>query len=1122
MKEETYENFTQHEHVLKKPSTYIGSISINTEEIFTINKDNKITKKLVEYNPALLKIFDEILVNAIDHSGKNPEVTNIKVDINVKDNSISVFNDGPGIPVYLKTIKEGKENIEIYIPQMIFGRMLTSSNYDDTKERLYGGCNGIGGKVANIFSTKFVVETVDQNRKLYYHQVFENNMYTVNPAKVEKYTKKPFTKITFYPDLKRFKLKSITDDIYNLMKRRVFDAIATTNKNVKISFNNEKLNVKEFIDYTKLYFDDRKPDAYEKIEFGDYIWEISAYRNDSYQQMSFVNGIWTKDGGKHVECVLKQISKRLSEMVMSKKKGIENLKPKYIEDHLFLFVRSTINQPEFSSQSKESLKTPISKFFLNKEKIELSEAFINKLYKCGIVEDAISLTNFKNQKELVKTTDGSKKVRLSGIPNLQEAIWAGTKRSGECTLILTEGLSAMTFAVYGRGKLGPEKYGVFPLKGKILNVRDASVSQLVNNTEINNIKKILGLKEKEIYKDKSQLRYGQVMILTDSDVDGYHIRNLFISFISAKWPELLKLDFIKTMKTPIVKAIKGKKVIEFFNEQDYNKQRTELTGYNIKYYKGLGTSEKKEVISLFERIDQLRTDYYYKDENCDRSILLAFDKDKNIKNNTKDTDSVSDTPLVKCSDQRKLWLKNYDRNSYIDYNQNKVSYQDSINKELIHFSIYDNIRSIPSICDGLKPSNRKIMYYMLKKNITKDIKVAQLSGYVSAETSYHHGEASLCGAIINMAQNFVGSNNINLLYPAGEFGSRFASGNDAASPRYIFTRLSDITKNIYIPEDLPILRYLEDDGMTIEPEFFLPIIPMILINGCKGIGTGYSTSIPKYNPKDIIRNIFRLMNNEAVYKLTPWYNNFNGEIIKGDKPGSFITKGKYARTSNTNLKVTELPVGVSLNDYSALLDKLVEAKKIRYFDSKTTDENTDINFSIEFLSKEDLDTTLKSTKFEKDYKLEKVINTTNMHLFNHKLVLTKYESPNEILKEFYEIRLEYYEKRRQYYIKQFQFDLDIIEAKIRFIKEYTESVIDINKKSKSYIIELLEKRKYPTFEPKNNYDYLIEMPIISISKDRIVELEKQQQKKFTELEYYKKSTDKSLWKSELETLITML
>lgn len=1122
MSEEQYENFTHHEHVLKKPSTYIGSTSINTEEIFVMDSKDKIVKKSVEYNPGLYKIFDEVLVNAIDHSVKNPDVTNIKVDINRQDNSISVFNDGPGIPVYLKTIKEGKEDLEIYIPQMIFARLLTSSNYDDTKQRVTGGQNGYGAKLANIFSTKFVVETVDKNRKLYYHQVFENNMYKINEPKIEKYTKKPFTKITFYPDLKRFKLKTITDDIYNLMKRRVFDAVATTNKNVKITFNNERLNIKEFIDYTKLYFEDRKPDAYEKIEFGEYIWEVAAYRNVIFQQVSFVNGIWVKNGGKHVECVLKQISKRLSEMVMSKKKGIENLKPKYIEDHIFLFIRATVNQALFTSQSKEILTTPISKFFLNKEKIELSEAFINKLYKCGIVEDAISLTNFKNQKELVKTTDGSKKVRLSGIPNLEEAIWAGTKRSGECTLMLTEGLSALTFAKVGRGKLGPEKYGNFSLKGKLLNIRDASVSQLINNAEINNIKKILGLKEKEIYKDTSQLRYGKVMILTDSDLDGAHIRNLFISFISAKWPELLKLDFIQTMKTPIVKAIKGKKVIEFFNEQDYNKQRNELTGYKIKYFKGLGTTEKPDAISLFSRMDQLRTEYYYKDENCDRSILLAFDKDKNVKNNTKDTDSVSDTPLVKCSDQRKLWLKNYDRNSYIDYNQNKVSYQDSINKELIHFSIYDNMRSIPSICDGLKPSTRKIMFYTLKKNITEEIKVAQLSAAVAEKTGYHHGEASLCGAIVNMAQNFTGSNNINLLYPSGQHGTRYAGGADAASPRYIFTRLSDITKYIFIPEDLPILTYLEDDGMTIEPEFFLPIIPMILINGCKGIGTGYSTSIPKYNPKDVIRNIFRLMDNESVYKLTPWYNNFNGEIIKGDKPGSFITKGKYTRTSNTNLKVTELPIGVWLNDYSAFLDKLVEIKKIRYFDSKTTDEETDINFSIEFLCKEDLDNLLKSTKFEKEYKLEKVINTTNMHLFNHKLVLTKYESPNEILKEFYEIRLQYYEKRRQYYIKQFQFDLDIIEAKIRFIKEYTESVIDINKKTKSYIIELLQKRKYPTFEPKNNYDYLIEMPIISISKDRIVELEKQQQKKFSELEYYKKSTNKSLWKSELETLLEKL
>jgi DNA topoisomerase-2 len=327
----------------------------------------------------------------------------------------------------------------------------------------------------------------------------------------------------------------------------------------------------------------------------------------------------------------------------------------------------------------------------------------------------------------------------------------------------------------------------FTVTHNCLNVRDATSSQLLNNEEINNIKQILGLKQNVDYKDTKSLRYGKVMILTDADVDGSHIRAFFINMIHATYPGLIKLNFIQTMKTPIVKAMKGKQVIEFFTEQDYNiwKRNTQNTkGFNVKYFKGLGTSKKEDAQDLFKRLDTLRVDYYYKDAKCDEAILLAFEKDKNVKEQE-----------VSCTDMRKKWLSNYDKNSYIDLKETKTSYQDVIHKDLIHFSIYDNLRSIPSLCDGLKPSQRKILYYMLKNNIQKDIKVAQLSGYISAEMAYHHGEVSLQGAIVNMAQDFVGSNNINLLVPEGNFGSRLNS-KDAASPRYIFTRLSPDRKSV--------------------------------------------------------------------------------------------------------------------------------------------------------------------------------------------------------------------------------------------------------------------------------------------------------------------------------------
>eukprot|EP00828_Plagiopyla_frontata_P035759 TRINITY_DN47367_c0_g1_i2.p2 TRINITY_DN47367_c0_g1~~TRINITY_DN47367_c0_g1_i2.p2 ORF type:complete len:190 (-),score=24.39 TRINITY_DN47367_c0_g1_i2:586-1155(-) len=174
---------------------------------------------------------------------------------------------------------------------------------------------------------------------------------------------------------------------------------------------------------------------------------------------------------------------------------------------------------------------------------------------------------------------------------------------------------------------------------------------------------------------------------------------------------------------------------------------------------------------------------------------------------------------------------------------------------MIVFSVSDNLRSIPCICDGFKPGQRKILYSCFLKRLKSEIKVAQLSGYVSEKSAYHHGEVSLQQTIIGLAQRFVGSNNISLLDPNGQFGTRDVGGKDAASARYIFTNLSGIARKIFVEEDDHIVNYLEDDGERVEPEWYMPVIPMCLVNGAEGIGTGWSTSIPNYNYKVIANEI---------------------------------------------------------------------------------------------------------------------------------------------------------------------------------------------------------------------------------------------------------------------------
>ena len=717
------------------------------------------------------------------------------------------------------------------------------------------------------------------------------------------------------------------------------------------------------------------------------------------------------------------------------------------------YVKSTIVDPSFDSQTKETLITLPSKFG---SKCELSSKFMDKIYKSDIIENAIELSGLQNNKEQ-KKTDGKKRNILRGIPKLDDANWAGTQKSHLCTLILTEGDSAKTMAIAGLSEVGRDKYGVFPLRGKLMNVKDTNIQKINANEEIGNLKKILGLESGKKYESVKDLRYGKIMIMCDADVDGTHIKGLLINMFHSLWPSLLEQpEFITSMLTPVVKAKNSKgNVIEFYNMTDYEnwKQKTSVKGWDIKYYKGLGTSTTKEAKEYFKDIQMVK----YKWENDSSDIDLAFNKKK--------------------ADQRKKWLEKYDRKNVIDNKEREITYKDFINRDLIHFSNYDLERSIPSICDGLKTSQRKIMFAAFKKNLTKEIKVAQFSGYVSEHASYHHGEASLQGAIITMAQNFVGSNNINLLQPEGQFGSRILGGKDAASPRYIFTKLTEITNVIFNKYDNYVLEYLTEEGQQIEPLFYIPIIPMILVNGALGIGTGFSTKIPCYNPLQIVDNIKLLIrgNRMELPDLDPWYDGFKG-VIESNSDSIYSSKGLYKRVSDTIVEITELPVGVWTDDYKEFLESYIEKnpKILKNYESHYTDKL--VNFKLIF-DKKELDSLIKNPKhFEEELKLisKKSLSTTNMHLYNKEGQIRKYKTPNDIIKEFYKIRIEYYQKRKDFLIDQLDKEIINLDARIKYILGVIEKKIKLLNTPIKELETQLTNMKFPKIE--GSYNYLLDMP----------------------------------------------
>jgi DNA topoisomerase-2 len=1121
---QNYQKKNPREHCLDAPDTYIGSIEKDEIANWTLDGDSLKFKKYM-WIPGLYKCFDEAIVNSRDHvirlkeKIKNGEkkikpVTYISVEIDRKTNIISITNDGNGID-----IAEHPEH-KLWIPEMIFAHLMTSTNYDKTAKKTVGGKNGFGIKLALIFSTWGKLETIDHVRKKKYVQEYTGNLSKIHKPKITKSSAKPYTKISFLLDFKRFGIENITDDIYYLLKKRTYDIGAITSKEVRVTFNKTVVPCRNFEQYIDLCIGNKieTPRIYLN-ESKRWEYAVCLTPRGEFTQLSFVNGIYTAKGGKHIEYILNQLIRKISAYILKKKKI--SVKPSTIKEQLMLFVNCVIENPGFDSQTKEFLTTPISKFG---SKCNIPDEFIDKIIKkLGVMETAISLTEIKENKA-AKKLDGRKTNSIRGIPKLMDANKAGTTKSHLCTLILTEGDSAKAGVISGLSKEDRNFYGVYPLKGKLLNVLDTLQSKINSNNEITEIKKIMGLETAYEYKSleeiKKKLRYGKIRFMTDQDLDGSHIKGLGLNLFHSQWHGLIKISsFLGYINTPIIKASKGKTTKSFYYEKDYHtwKKTVSAKGWKIKYFKGLGTSTSKEFKEYF--INKKEVIFEYGGADCDNAMDKVFNK--------------------KRADDRKIWLGNYNRGLVLNPNNPKVNYQDFIDQEFIHFSKYDCERSIPNIMDGLKTSTRKIMFSAFKRNLVKEIKVAQFAGYVSEHSGYHHGEKSLTEAIIKQAQEFVGSNNIALLMPNGQFGTRLKGGKDHASERYIFTALNPITKLLFRESDRPILTYLNDDGLSIEPEFYAPIIPMILVNGTKGIGTGFSTDVICYNPLDIIQYLKRkLKDKKTLPNINPYYEGFKGEIRK-ISPERYLLRGCYKITGTDRINITELPIGTWTEEYKGFLETLMgevrqpkkggqKKKKIaKQIIKSFTDLCTDstIHFSIvlcsgimnEYLPKQ---SDYGCNKLEKILRLYTTKKITNMHLFDTNQRLKKYKSAEEIIEAYYPTRLELFQKRKDNQIKTLSKIVKILSNKARFIKEQCDDNIDLRKKKRDVVINLLKEFKFDIIDNDNSYKYLRSMAIESVEEENYIKLMKERDIKITELEKLIKKPIKNMWLEELSELKT--
>ena len=1062
---------TLHEQILHRPDTYIGSVrkTETSDRIWVKSKDDdKFVCKKVTFAEGLLRIFMEVACNVIDNIWRSNQfkipAKMIKISVDRDTGYFSIWNDGKPIPLDKFTDDKGNRTDE-YKPEVIFGTLLTSTNYDDNEKRKTSGRNGYGVKLVSIFSSEFEIELFNPDFNTIYKQKWRNNMFDRDsPVLVTDKSKFPktlgkmgYTMIKWKPDYKRFNMDGLDDDFMSVVEKSIYDYSLIAKLNgVTTFYNNVEVPVTDLKSYANLYFRSDLSDEIIQFKSKDCIVVLTPRADESVKNdlmhISFMNGILTVDGGVHVdaweETIFRPIVNKINktnpddDKKAKKPKKSENKKFQiditHIRRHFTLFIVAEADNPDFKGQNKTYFNGPsISASIKNSDIAKIMKwSFMDK------IDDVIKLRELSILKDV-----GKKRRNYVKIENLDDANFAGDKKYGrDCLLALTEGDSAATYVVNGMkygidGKKGHDFIGVMPIRGKFLNVRNASNATIIKNKEVKALIQSIGLEYGLDYTDndnRNKLRYGKLYIVADGDFDGLHIIGLMYNFFDTLFPSLLKAgDFFHFLRIPIVKINTKQENMSFLFYYDAQKwiDNNKPKKNQIRYFKGLGTSNKQDIKEDFGRYP---VSISYDKEGGDL-LQQVFHKDE--------------------SDFRKEWLLSYkpcskSRNTE-DYKIEELKISNFLNEEMINFSIDDCKRSIPSVLDGLKESQRKTLYAAIVKKLAynkKSMKVAQFAGTVAEKTGYHHGEQNLYETITKMAQRFTGSNNIPLFYADGQFGSRLKMGKDAAKARYIYTKLEMLTRLIFRPEDDPYLANVNEDGDILEKNYYLPIIPMLLVNGASGIGTGSSCNVPMFNPIDIISWIETWIQNKIKNKdevsypqLIPFWNGFKGKIEVSDN--KFVTYGILEQVNKNKYRITELPVGrrsLSIEKFREQLEDMLENKQIKRMINHSTDNEVDFTVIVD-----DDENIIPSME---NMKLIDTISTTNMVLFDQEGKLRKFENVTDIMTYFCELRYKLYKTRKQGQIKELKEQLKWTSNKIRFVEMIDSRQLEIRNKDE-HILE---------------------------------------------------------------------
>jgi DNA topoisomerase-2 len=1091
---------SQLEHA-KRKSMWVGSKKIQTNNMFVLDSQYKFVLKDIKFTPAWYKIVDEVFVNALDQWVSYPKlVTEIRITFNPVAGSISVYNNGPSIGVYEV---ENLNGVRMYAPQMIASEFLSGDNLDDNEDRTTGGTNGAGLKLVNAFSDWLTIETVDPKAKKHYTQMFKDRLLVIEKPVIRKTTsdeKMGFTKITFLPSYHAFGYEKYTTDISTdlskLIESRAYQAAAFTKATVY--YNDSEIEIEPietagkihstFYNFSHMFLPTPQHGLWQtKLVSTDpllkkYPWELCIGVSDGkFRQVSLINGIWVYGGGSHIKHLQNSLVDNLKtkvEKLLKKSKTKFNVN--YILNNLFVFVRCSIPNPEFTSQVKDTLNDPIEKFTTYKFK-EKDFGTLWIMFEPHIM--SLFLDKYKDKLK-TRVTRGA-----INVPKCIDAKYAGNKTKWmKCRLIICEGDSAMGTIHEGivnkNTKLSYDYYGTFSIQGVPMNARK-EVSEFLNkngdktlirnmklqkNERISSLIKVIGLDYEKTYAltpdgdaEFQTLRYPQIICAVDEDTDGKGfifglIINLFVLF----WPNLAKRGFITRFTTPIIRAYpknKSKFVEEFGSMKQYKQWINEkydgdddklLRDYTLKYFKGLGSHKKQEIPHMFKDFEK-RLCTYHLDKDAIKNLdayLGVSTAQRKVALATPVTRDESDGQNIPISEQLERDLKEYQR---------------------------DNImRKLPHLCDGSVPSRRKVLYTARKvfSVSNHEMKVNAFVNETSKTTHYHHGEASLAGTVTKMAQDFPGARNLPFLRPQGQFGTRSNGGKDAADPRYTFTNLNTrLCFDMFPKDDDFLLKYTFDDGVRCEPEFYVPIIPISVMESMEIPATGWKIKMWARDWKDVIKNVRGLIDNKLKKSksMGVWLKDNIGTVRKSDGKEYSVGKYIYDKAKNT-ITITELPLGKFsgsfLGDYSSGDLKHLCCKP--QFKGKPQDKTNDDGVCIVFQLTDDaweyISTNYGNADFDcvEDFMNLRTSLDTNINMIGVDGAVREFDKYERVVDEWFPVRKQLYADRIDRHVIITNLLVSYLENIIKFTKNH-QSYNITPKTSLDEVDKILTKNKYDKF-----------------------------------------------------------